>query len=842
MGEQARMGLESTVARTAGRRRHGARLATVALALVVAPLTVAQSAQAAPPLSGFTSVAAGDSHTCAVTTTNTVKCWGLDTSGQLGDANIVTRLTPQAVPNLTSIASVASGAAFSCALTSVGGIWCWGVNDHGQLGNNGTTNGGRPPNQVLDTATLTPISGVGQIALGSQFACLVTAGRAECWGRNDEGQLGINHSGATQSRFTPAQVVGLTTGVAAIAAGGKHACALMTTATVKCWGLNDHGALGYSTSPLNFSQVPNDVPGLTNVTAIAVGGQHTCALISDGTVKCWGLNASGQVGNNSTNDATSPTSVSGLPAGIVAIAAGSQHTCAVSGAGGLYCWGLNANGEVGDNTTTNRLVATAVPGGSTGIASIELGKIDSCLITSGALTKCWGGNPTGQLGDGTVTDLYNPFIPDPPTGVFATGGDQSADVSWTVPASDGGHALSFYTVQTIPGGALQVPATQTSVTVTGLTNGDEYRFTVTATNSVGVSHLSAQSAPVVPAGLPGPASQLAVAPGDRFATVTWHAAPSNGSAINAYRVTASPGGATTVVSGSQRAATLNGLTNGDTYKFTVRATNKVGAGSSASVTKKLPIPKSGYWMLGINGAVYPFGNSQQFGSASYPGWAGGTAAVAIAVRRDGTGYWVVDNGGGVHNFGAAGFYGDHPSLPAGENVSTISATPSGAGYWLFTNRGRAVPYGDAHFYGDVSNKTLNGPVIASIATPTGHGYYMVASDGGVFTFGDAKFQGSTGGKHLNRPVVGLSPTFSNKGYWLVASDGGVFAFGDAHFRGSMGGKPLNKAVNGLVRFGSGYLMVASDGGVFNFSDKPFYGSLGSTPPSAPIIGIASFTA
>jgi len=474
-----------------------------------------------------------------------------------------------------------------------------------------------------------------------------------------------------------------------------------------------------------------------------------------------------------------------------------------------------------------------------------LGRIHSCLITADATpkTKCWGGNASGQLGDGTLTDLYNPFIPDPPTGVTATGHDQSATVSWTTPASDGGHALVFYYIQTIPGGAqLQVPASQNSATVSGLTNGTTYWFKVNAQTSIGFSRLSAMSAPVVPAGLPGPAAQLAVAPGDRFATVTWHAAPSNGATINAYRVTASPGGATTVVSGSHRSATLTGLVNGDTYKFTVRATNKVGSGSGASVTKKLPIPKSGYWMLGINGTVYPFGNSQQLGSLSYPGWAGGTAAVAIAVRRDGKGYWVVDNGGGVHNFGAAHFYGDHPSLPAGENVSTISATPSGAGYWLFTNRGRAIPYGDAHFFGDVSSKPLNGPVIASIATPSGHGYYMVASDGGVFTFGDAKFQGSTGGRHLNRPVVGLSPTFSNKGYWLVASDGGVFAFGDAHFRGSMGGKPLNKAVNGLVRFGSGYLMVASDGGVFNFSDKPFFGSLGSTPPAAPIIGIASFTA
>jgi alpha-tubulin suppressor-like RCC1 family protein len=829
------------------RRHHRARLGATILTLVVAPLALAGTAHAAPPISGLSSTAAGDNHTCAVTTTATVKCWGLNRSGQLGDGTTISRRSPQNVPALSSIASVASGSAHSCAVTTGGGVWCWGLNDHGELGNNLSATAAKPPTAVLDTAALpvhTPISGVSQIALGGEFSCLLTTlGRVECWGRNDKGQLGIDFVGESESRFTPYQVVGLTSGVTAIAAGGKHACALMTGATVKCWGLNDHGALGYSTGLLNYSKVPNDVPGLTNVTAIAVGGQHTCALISGGTVKCWGLNASGQIGNHSTSDASSPTVVSGLPAGVTAIATGSQHTCAISGGGALDCWGLNTNGELGDTTTTNRSVATAVPGAATNITAIDLGATHSCLRMTSGLTKCWGGNVSGQLGDGTLVDLYNPFVPDPPTGVTAVGGDRSAHVAWTAPVPDGLHALTFYSVQTIPGGALlQVPATQTSVTVHGLTNGSTYWFKVTARNGIGVSRSSAQSAPVVPAGLPGPPSQISVATADRSATVFWHAAPSNGSALTAYRVSASPGGASTVVSASHGSATLTGLTNGATYTFTVRASNKVGAGPAASVTVRLPIPKSGYWMLGRNGSVYPFGNSQQLGSASFPSWPSGTAAVAIAVRRDGRGYWVVDNAGGVHPFGAAGFFGDHPSLPAGESVSTISATPSSAGYWLFTNRGRAVPYGDAHSYGDMSAAHLNGPVIASVATPTGHGYFMVASDGGVFTFGDAHFHGSTGAIHLNKPVVGLSPTFSNNGYWLVASDGGVFAFGDATFRGSMGGTPLNKAVNGLVRFGSGYLMVASDGGVFNFSDKPFYGSLGSNPPAAPIIGIASFTA
>ena len=231
-------------------------------------------------------------------------------------------------------------------------------------------------------------------------------------------------------------------------------------------------------------------------------------------------------------------------------------------------------------------------------------------------------------------------------------------------------------------------------------------------------------------------------------------------------------------------------------------------------------PKSGYWMLGSDGQVYPFG-----GAVGFSGMV--AHAAAMAPRKDGKGYWVVDHTGHVFAYGTAKFFGGAPALGSGEFVSTISATPDGGGYWLFTNKGRVFPFGDAHSFGDMTGTHLNGPIVASVATPSGHGYYMVGSDGGIFCFGDAHFHGSTGNLRLNRPVVGISPTPNGNGYWLVASDGGVFAF-NAPFRGSMGGAHLNKAVDGLVAFGNGYLMAASDGGVFDFSNKPFLGSLATT--------------
>jgi hypothetical protein len=261
------------------------------------------------------------------------------------------------------------------------------------------------------------------------------------------------------------------------------------------------------------------------------------------------------------------------------------------------------------------------------------------------------------------------------------------------------------------------------------------------------------------------------------------------------------------------------------------------------VAPPLPAPSvaPGYWMLGLDGAVYAFGAAGDFGDVAL---AAGATAVDLEPNPALTGYWVVDDSGRVSAKGAArndlGSADLTPAqLAAGERATSLSATPSGNGYWIFTNRGRAIGRGDAATFGDMSGQALNGPVLDSIPTPTGQGYFMVASDGGIFAFGDAVFRGSMGGQHLNAPVQSLVPTATNGGYWLVASDGGIFAFGDAVFRGSMGGQHLNRPVTGMVRFGDGYLMVAEDGGIFAFSNLDFLGSLGATPPARPIVSVAA---
>ncbi|HEV3362933.1 MAG TPA: hypothetical protein VG795_02125 [Acidimicrobiia bacterium] len=249
--------------------------------------------------------------------------------------------------------------------------------------------------------------------------------------------------------------------------------------------------------------------------------------------------------------------------------------------------------------------------------------------------------------------------------------------------------------------------------------------------------------------------------------------------------------------------------------------------------------RSGYWMVGVDGTVYRFGDAAWYGNAAV----GSAEAVDIEPSPSGNGYWVVDNAGRVYPFGDAAWFGnlDRSRLQGGERVTSLSARKPERGYLLFTSKGRVFAFGPdgSTERAGVGHLTLNGPVLDSVVTPSGAGYYMVASDGGIFTFGDAAFHGSMGDRKLNAPVQSLVPDGDGDGYWLVASDGGIFAF-RAGFKGSMGATRLNRPVTGMVRAGTGYLMVGEDGGIFDFSGDPtsFKGSLGATPPARPITSVA----
>ncbi len=229
---------------------------------------------------------------------------------------------------------------------------------------------------------------------------------------------------------------------------------------------------------------------------------------------------------------------------------------------------------------------------------------------------------------------------------------------------------------------------------------------------------------------------------------------------------------------------------------------------------------TGYWVVGTDGNVFPFGRAPYCGSLA--GVPLAQPIVGIAGRST-AGYWLVARDGGIFAFGTAAFYGSTGGKHLNQPIVGMASTPAGKGYWLVARDGGIFSFGSARFHGSTGAVRLNRPIVGMASTPTGQGYWLVASDGGIFSFGDARFHGSMGAKHLNQPIVGMASSPSGNGYWLVAADGGVFSFGDATFRGSTGNIHLVSPIVGMQSQSTGYRFVAGDGGVFTFG-LPFSGS------------------
>lgn len=240
----------------------------------------------------------------------------------------------------------------TCAVLSTGAAKCWGVNDSGQLGDN-TMDSHAAPTDVVG------LSGAATISVGHSHTCArLTSGGAKCRGFN--GNFGQVGDGTTVDPHLPTDVTGLANGVAEIVAGGQHSCARLTSGGVKCWGDNQFGQLGDGTNTMR--KVPTDVVGLSSgVAAISAVEHYTCAQLTSGGVKCWGKNISGAVGDGTQANRNVPTDVTGL-SGVVAIGAGRGHTCAALTGGGASCWGINAAGQLGDGTLTGSNVPSGVVG------------------------------------------------------------------------------------------------------------------------------------------------------------------------------------------------------------------------------------------------------------------------------------------------------------------------------------------------------------------------------------------------------------------------------------------------------------------------------------------------
>jgi alpha-tubulin suppressor-like RCC1 family protein len=332
----------------------------------------------------------GNHKTCVLTSSGAVYCWGSLDMGTLSNDSLFTTV-PTAIPGLESgITALVSGADFSCVLTSTGSVKCWGGNYYGQLGNGTNTNS----NSLVDVVDLS--SGVTALAAGYSHACAaLNSGGVKCWGWNNYYQLGNNSSSNSN---VPVNVAGLSSKITAVTAGYDHTCALTENGGVRCWGNNNFGELGDGSN--TNQQTAVTVSGLsTAVTAITAGYHHTCALTSDGKVKCWGSN-DGKSGDGATENNNTPVDVTGLDQGVTSLAAGYTRTCALLNSGGVKCWGKNTDGFLGDGTLTKHLIPVDVKGLSQGVVAISAGSEHVCAMLSGGRVKCWGTNDFGQLGQG----------------------------------------------------------------------------------------------------------------------------------------------------------------------------------------------------------------------------------------------------------------------------------------------------------------------------------------------------------------------------------------------------------------------------------------------------------
>jgi alpha-tubulin suppressor-like RCC1 family protein len=408
---------------------------------VVAALAVAGLPDRGSPSAlavGVSSFASGGKHNCAIIAGG-VQCWGRHDEGQLGDGTQERRTAPVSVcqnydddadvciQTFSGATQVALGGRHSCAIMSNGGMKCWGSNFHGRLGDDGecSPNCKTPTDVCADALCATLLSGVQAIGAGRDHTCAVmNDGGVKCWGDNGSGQLGDN---TNNTRSTPVDVQALSGDAESVVGGESHTCALMEDGGVQCWGDNGSGQLGDNGECGTTCPIPVDVCAdeacddpLSDAVAIAAAADHTCAIVTGGRITCWGDNGDTQLvpfalcgpscdaPEEVCNVYNQPaTECAQVVTGATALVAGTSHHCFRTGAGGVRCWGLNHEGQLGDNTACAQTCTTpvtvcgdptcAVP--LSGATAIAAGEDHTCALVGPI--KCWGLDDSHQLGDGT---------------------------------------------------------------------------------------------------------------------------------------------------------------------------------------------------------------------------------------------------------------------------------------------------------------------------------------------------------------------------------------------------------------------------------------------------------
>jgi len=478
-----------------GSRRHTASTSIASLLIAFFSLFAAittvgigssKTVVSAATITGFTQVATGNNASCAVKTDTTVWCWGHNNSGQLGNGNTTDQSRPVAVSGLTGVTQVDAHEEYACALKTNGTVWCWGSNAFGQLGNGTTVNSSTP-------VQVTGLTGITQITTGYGHACaLKSDNTVRCWGWNILFQLG---DGSTATRNTPVTPDGLGP-VAQIRAGVFGTCALLSDSTVRCWGAGNNGGLGdgNNTYATNTKTSPT---GISNVSQLSAnpGWNHACVILTNQTVKCWGLNDNGQVGNGSSNYSESTPVVVSNFTNVRSIAGGPYTSCAVKTDNTPWCWGWNGYGGLGVGDSVSRNVPTAVSG-LTGVTQIATGYYHSCAVLTDTSIKCWGRGETGAMGDGSFASSNTPVTvsslsvtlstPAAVTATATSSTTKSISVDWNTVSNASSYLVSLYdsSGNTLLGTkSINTGSTATTITTStysSLADGTSYKISVTA--------------------------------------------------------------------------------------------------------------------------------------------------------------------------------------------------------------------------------------------------------------------------------------------------------------------------------------------------------------------------
>ncbi|HET9985397.1 MAG TPA: hypothetical protein VFQ38_17480 [Longimicrobiales bacterium] len=385
-------------------------LALTAVALLALPACGRDGAgPATREAAAYTAIVAGRDRSCAVSATGTAYCWGRRGAGAPDDSAAPPSLVPTAVAGVPAARAVTLGEQHSCVLGVDGRAFCWGENDHAELGDGSTTRRAAP----------TPVGGdraFAALAAGAHHTCgLEPDGRASCWGWDLYGQLGV---GATVDLGIPERLPGRR--FAALAAGGDHTCAVTADGAAYCWGRNDRGQLGSDSAAARCgpagvacSLVPVRVRAAVAFAAITAGGDHTCALSTQGAAYCWGAGDLGQLGAGTLADAREPVAVA-APVAFTAISAGADHTCAVTADHQAYCWGDATYGRLGNGAGGAVVATPARVAGGLALAAVSAGTLHTCALAADGAAYCWGFAGFGQLGSGSTLASTVPVRVAPP--------------------------------------------------------------------------------------------------------------------------------------------------------------------------------------------------------------------------------------------------------------------------------------------------------------------------------------------------------------------------------------------------------------------------------------------